>query len=125
MPHADYLNLTALADVVLDPFHFGCGVTAYDALAVGKPIVTWPSAYQRGRYVLGCYRKMGVLDAVAQSPLQYAQIALRLGTDPAYRNDLSQRLHAAADVLFDDLDAVRRHEAFFDQAIAAGRQAAS
>jgi len=121
MPYPEYLNLTAVADVLLDPLHFGGGVTTYDGLAMGTPIVTLPSQYQRGRYTLGCYRKIGVLDCVASSADQYVELAVRLGSDREYRHSTKQRILAASPLLFEDLDAVRQHEAFFEQAVDAAR----
>jgi protein O-GlcNAc transferase len=82
MPYPDYQSLTMAADVVLDPLHFGGGATTYDGLALGQPIVTLPSPFQRGRYTLGCYQKMDVMDCVAQSPQHYIELALRLANDP-------------------------------------------
>ncbi|MGO8748004.1 MAG: tetratricopeptide repeat protein [Thermoguttaceae bacterium] len=121
-PYPDYLNLSALADVLLDPLHYGGGVTTYDALAMGAPIVTLPSAYQRGRYTWGCYQKMQFLDCVASSAEHYVELVLRLGTDRDYRRVVSEKILAAGNVLFEDLDAVRQHEQFFIEAIEAERR---
>jgi len=122
MPYPEYLNLTAVADVLLDPLHYGGGVTSYDGLALGAPIVTLPSQYQRGRYTLGCYRKMQVLDSVATSTEDYVELALRLGSDRDYRHSVTERILACSHLLFEDIDAVRQHEAFFEQAIAGARR---
>ena len=84
-PTEGYLSLVATADVLLDPLHFGAGTSAYDGFSLGKPTVTWPSAFQRGRFVLGCYRKMGLAGCVAANARQYVEMALALGTDAAYR----------------------------------------
>ena len=65
MPHLEYLHLVAAADVLLDPRPYGGGVTSYDGFSLGKPIVTWPTQFHRGRYVLGHYRKMEIMDCVA------------------------------------------------------------
>ena len=47
---ADFLRLMAAADVVLDTFPFGGGVTTLEALSVGAPVVTLPDPrYLRGR----------------------------------------------------------------------------
>ena len=105
------------ADALLDPFHYGGGVTTYDGLALGTPIVTMPSRYQRGRYTLGCYRRMDVLDCVASSAERYVELALRLGTDRDYRQSVKEKILKSNAVLFEDLGAVREHEDFFDQAI--------
>jgi tetratricopeptide (TPR) repeat protein len=122
MSYGDYLGLTTLADVVLDPFHYGSGVTAYDAFGAARPIVTLPGQYQRGRYVLGCYRKMGVMECVASSPGQYAEIAVRLGTDADYRRNVCEKIAAASPALFEDVSAVREYEQFFEQAVDAARR---
>jgi len=121
MPHRDYLNLLAVGDVLLDPRPYGSGVTAYDGFSLGKPIVTFPTQYQRGRYVYGCYRKMGVLDCVGWSAEEYVELALRLGTDADYRRSVSEKIAAASHVLFEDLDVVREHEQFFERALRAAR----
>ena len=56
--YADYLCVMLLADVMLDPLHFGGGKTSLDALSLGVPIVTLPGKFMRGRATFGCYRKM-------------------------------------------------------------------
>jgi predicted O-linked N-acetylglucosamine transferase (SPINDLY family) len=106
---------------VLDPFHFSRPEVVYDALGLGLPIVTWPSSYMRGRIAYGCYRKMDVLDCVAADPEQYARIAVKLGTDRKYRDAVRADILAAADVLFEDIEAVRQFEQFFREAINARR----
>ncbi|RMF02539.1 MAG: tetratricopeptide repeat protein [Chloroflexi bacterium] len=117
LPAADFLNLIAVADVVLDTVHYSGGNTAHEALAVGTPIVTLPGEFARSRLTLARYKAMGVMDCVATNPPDYVNIALRLGTDPRYRNAIKSKILAANSVLFDDLQAVRAMENFFRQAI--------
>jgi predicted O-linked N-acetylglucosamine transferase (SPINDLY family) len=109
----DYLNLIALADVMLDPVHFGGGSTTYEALAMGVPIVTWPSEFMRGRFASGCYQRIGVLDCVADTPQQYVEIALRLGTNPLYREQVRAKIRARNHLLYEDSEVVRELERFF------------
>ncbi len=40
MPYEDFLRLLSIADVMLDPFPFGGGVTTLDALAVGVYVLS-------------------------------------------------------------------------------------
>lgn len=122
MPYPEYLNLVNVTDVLLDPLRYGGGVTAYDGLAVGTPIVTLPSQYQRGRFTLGCYRKIEVLDCVASSTEEYVELAVRLGSNRDYRRSVTERILAANHVLFEDIDAVRQYEAFFEQMVATARR---
>ena len=108
----DYACLVAAADVVLDSLHYGGGITAYDAFSFDQPIVTLPTEYRRGRYALGCYRKMGIMDCVAATAEEYVEIAVRLGTDREYRESIRARIRMAAGVLFEDLESVREFERF-------------
>jgi predicted O-linked N-acetylglucosamine transferase (SPINDLY family) len=111
-PHADFLHLLALADVVLDPLHFGGGNSSYEALAVGTPVVTLPSPYLRGRITLALYRKMGVSGCVVQSPEHYVTLATRLAGDRASRDSVRDQIRSTSHVLFEDPQEVRDLEAF-------------
>jgi predicted O-linked N-acetylglucosamine transferase (SPINDLY family) len=116
--YQDYLNLLAVADVVLDTIHFGGGTTSLEALAVGAPVVTLPSSFMRGRMTMGCYRRMGVPDCIAASPQAYVDLAVRLATDPAYRQTLRDKILSANHQLYEDQAAVRAFEQFFKQVVA-------
>ncbi|MEW5944437.1 MAG: hypothetical protein AB1710_11420, partial [Pseudomonadota bacterium] len=98
-------------------FHFGGGNTAYEALAVGAPIVTWPGAYMRGRVTYACYRKMGVMNCVADSPDQYAELAVRLGCDRSFREEIRAKILASNSALYEDAGALRELEKFFVDAL--------
>jgi protein O-GlcNAc transferase len=116
-----FLGLLALADVVLDTRHYGGVNTSYQALATGTPVVTWPGEFQRGRYTLGAYRRMGILDCVADSAASYVEKALGLGTDKVYREQVSGWIRDASPVLFDDAQAAVELADYFDQAVAEAR----
>ena len=49
LPKADFFALLRLADVVLDTFPIGGGITSFDAFAVGAPVVTLPRLQQGER----------------------------------------------------------------------------
>src|SRR3546814_9178057 len=53
-----FLNVLALADVVLDTWPFGGGNTSYQSFAMGVPVVTLPGRFMRGRTSLVHYRHM-------------------------------------------------------------------
>lgn len=118
LTHVDFLSLNAACDVLLDPTHFGGGNTAYEALALGTPIVTWPSQYLRGRITLGLYKRMGLLDCVAQSGEDYVAKALRLATEPDHRGQIRQQILDTNHVLYEDTGAVRALEEFLAGAVA-------
>jgi protein O-GlcNAc transferase len=115
---ADYLNVIALADVMLDTVHFNGMNTSLEAFAVGTPVVTSPGEFQRGRHTQAMYRKMGFTECVATDAARYVEIAVRLGTDPAYRETVRQEIMRRNGVLFEDARVAREFERFFRTSVA-------
>jgi protein O-GlcNAc transferase len=120
-PYEHYLHLLTVADVLLDTPHFNGGVTTLQALGLGIPVITMPGAFMRGRQTYGCYRRMGVLDCVAADAREYVRIAVRLATEPAWREQVRAQIRANNQVLFESVTVVRELEEFFRQAVASAR----
>jgi protein O-GlcNAc transferase len=110
----EFQSLNLAVDVLLDTIHFNGGNTNFKGLAVGTPIVTWPSEFLKGRITLGMYRQMDVLDCVARSAQEYVEIAVRLATDAAWRETIRSKILAANHVLFENQEAVREMAGFFE-----------
>jgi predicted O-linked N-acetylglucosamine transferase (SPINDLY family) len=117
MPWSKYLGLLAVSDVMIDSFHFSGGNTTYQSLGMGLPVVTLPARFLRGRHSLGCYLRMGMTECVATTPQHYVEIALKLGTNPAYRQSLATRIYQASAVLFDNYETVKALEDFLEEAV--------
>jgi protein O-GlcNAc transferase len=117
MPTADFINLMAVCDVMLDPLHYSGGNTSLEAFAVGTPIVTWPGEFMRGRHTYGFYRLMGVEDCVARDHAHYLELALQLGTEPDFRTAVVRRILDACGVLFESDASVRAIEDFLVGAV--------
>jgi len=123
MNHAQYLQLIASADVVLDTLHYGGGAnTTYDALALGMPVVTLSGEFHRGRYAATAYRTMNLEDCVAASVADYVQRAVRIAADGDYRQALCEQIRERSEVLFENCTAVGELEDFFEAAILSSRQ---
>jgi predicted O-linked N-acetylglucosamine transferase (SPINDLY family) len=118
MPRADYLSCLAAADVVLDTFHFCGGHTSYEALALGKPVITLPGAFLRGRLTLAMLAQLGLDATVADNTDDYVRRAVAFGTDADLRTAFTRELAARRPLLFDDHRAVAAHERFFLDATA-------
>lgn len=114
----DYFSLLAVADAILDTPHFNGMNTSLEAFAVGAPVVTWPGAFQRGRHTYAMYRKMAIEECIAPNPEEYVRIAVRLGTDPAFRQATREKILARNRLLYEDMAAVREFERFFLDAAA-------
>jgi protein O-GlcNAc transferase len=113
----DFLALTSVCDVMLDPLHFGGGNTTYEALAFGAAVVTLPSQFLRGRITKALYDSMGMADCIASTPQQYIEIASEIGRDANRRTALREKIRAANGVLFENPAGVRELETFFISAL--------
>jgi predicted O-linked N-acetylglucosamine transferase (SPINDLY family) len=118
---AHYYSRLKHADVLLDPLHFGGGNTSLEGFSVGTPIVTLPGAFMRGRHTLSMYRAMGITDCIASSVAHYAELAVKLGTDPAFRHDVRTRIDARSAILYEDERVARELEKAFVKAAQARR----
>lgn len=114
-----FTQLVASCDVMLDTIHFNGMNTSLEAFAAGIPVVTLPTALQRGRHTAGMYRAMGIADAVANTPEEYVALAHRLGTNLEARQALSQRIKDNNGCLFENPHVVREFERFFEFALTA------
>ena len=126
LPHLsfdDFLSLLIVSDVLLDPLHFGGGNTSRQSFAFNKPIVTLPGDFLRGRITYGHYRRMDVMDCVAKDVDDYVDIAVHLGTDPAWRHEVETRIKAASPVLYENVEGVRELEQFFLEVVAEAGEA--
>ncbi len=117
MPGERFMQLLAVSDVMLDPLFFNGMNSSLEALAVGLPVVTLPTALQRGRHTRAMYVRMEMADCIAASEADYVDIAVRLGTDPAARQALRERILNRNHVLYEDLRVVREFERFFEEAL--------
>jgi uncharacterized protein (TIGR03032 family) len=115
MPQPEFLHLLASADVVLDPYPFCGGNSSYEALAVGTPVVTYPSPYLRGRLTDAMYRRMEWMDLVASSPAHYIQLAAELGRDQVRNRSARETIRSRAGILFNNNEDILAWENLFHQ----------
>ena len=103
-------SLLASADVVLDTWPFGGGVTSFEALSVGRPVVTLAYDTMPGRFTYAFYVKMGVWECVAFDAEEYVQTAVRLGLNATLRAEVGDKIFGAVGRIFDDTAAIRAFE---------------
>jgi predicted O-linked N-acetylglucosamine transferase (SPINDLY family) len=71
----------------------------------------------RDRITAAGYRQMGITECIAESEEEYVRIALRLGTDAAWRAELRDRIRTQKHLLYEDAQAVRQLEEFLVNAV--------
>ncbi|HXC37343.1 MAG TPA: tetratricopeptide repeat protein [Burkholderiales bacterium] len=108
MPYDEFLNRMAVADAVLDPFHFGGCNSSAEAFAMGLPPVCLPGRMLGGRFTLGMYRELDMEQYVAHSPEDYVTAAVRLARDEDCRAHARATVTERAGALFERPDAGRQ-----------------
>lgn len=68
------------------------------------------------RYAQGIYRKLGIEGLTVGSAEDYVATAARLGTDRDLRRRFGEQILERSEVLFEDEEAIREHEHFFEYA---------
>lgn len=109
----DFLNMMLIADVGLDTFGWSGGKTALEALSCNLPVVTCPGEFMRGRHSYGILKMLGVIDSIASSEEEYIDIAVKLGNDQLWREEIREKIKANHHKLYDDLECVRVLEKFY------------
>jgi hypothetical protein len=116
----DFLNLVAIADVVLDPFPFGGCNTSFDAFDYNIPVITMSGQYLHGRFTIGLYRRMGMEDCecITTNPEQYAQIASQIALNPKLRHKINRNIEMNKKYIFqEDASIIEWNEFFSDKII--------
>jgi predicted O-linked N-acetylglucosamine transferase (SPINDLY family) len=63
-------------------------------------------------FTAGLYRKMGIIELIAQDIESYARVAVRVGTNGTFRSSLSRAIQERKGSVFEDWDSVAEWEAF-------------
>ncbi|KAF4141418.1 Glycosyl transferase family 41 [Phytophthora infestans] len=109
LPFAEFQALLTLADVVLDPFPFGGGVTTLDALHLGIPVVTLPAAQSVVHLAAGFLRYMNASDCIANSLDEYVQLAVSIATD---HEEIQKRLLLHRSDIYRDVSTIEDWNTF-------------
>ena len=112
-----FAGTAAITDVFLDSIGWsGCNSTL-EAIAHNVPVVTLPGELMRGRHSLAILKMMGIEETIAATKDDYVKIAVRLGRDAQYRQQISQQVAENKYKLYRDLKPVRALEDFLLRAL--------
>jgi predicted O-linked N-acetylglucosamine transferase (SPINDLY family) len=107
-----YQGLNRLADIYLDTIGWsGCN-SILEALSCNLPVVTLPSSLMRGREGLAIYEMMGMKDTVAGTLDEYVSLAVRLGKDSGWRQEISEKIASRKHLVYYDRECIRGLEDF-------------
>jgi protein O-GlcNAc transferase len=112
-----YLQLMSQVDIALDPFPFNGHTTTCDAVWMGLPVVMLAAASYASRFGGSVLNQVGLEHLIAQSPVEYVDIAVRLAADVDALADLRKALRdtMAGSALLDAVGFTRNLEAAYRQ----------
>ena len=112
VPLDQHYALYGELDVALDPFPFNGGVTSFEALWMGVPLVTLAGDRFISRMGLSMLEALGRPQWIAQTPEAYVEVAAALALDPQQRRRLraDQRQRVADSPLCDGVGLARALE---------------
>ncbi|MFN0318579.1 MAG: hypothetical protein ACKVQA_26430 [Burkholderiales bacterium] len=98
----EYFSLNLVSDIYLDTIEWSGGNTTLEAIACGLPIVTTPGTFMRGRHSSAMLQQMGIGDTIGKDISEYIAIAVRLGLDLQFRQQIKSMLQEQHPLLYDD-----------------------
>ncbi len=97
-----FAAVAAHQDLILDSFDWSGGVTAFETFWLDKPILTLPGRLMRGRHTYALLKQMQIDELIATDENDYFARALRLATDPTWRDQIVERIKTNKHLLYRD-----------------------
>jgi predicted O-linked N-acetylglucosamine transferase (SPINDLY family) len=98
-PHAELFERYNDVDIALDTFPYSGGVTTYEALWMGVPVITVPGTTFASRHSLSHLMTIGYPEFIAKDQSHYVELATQLAHDQKrllnIRSQLRQKMAAS------------------------------
>jgi predicted O-linked N-acetylglucosamine transferase (SPINDLY family) len=113
LAYEKYINILLLADVFLDTLGWSGGITTFDVIACGLPMVTMPGELMRGRQTYGMLKTMEIEEMIIYSEIDYIQLAVKLGNDRQFQQRMRQQICKQRHKLYYDQSCIEALEKFY------------
>lgn len=112
-----YMSFLSHTHVVIDTLDFSGANTSYEAFSLGKPIITMEGKYSNSRFTSALYKKMGLENMIVHNVQDYINLAVKTGTDVAYRKSIIEKINSNSHTLWEEKKYIEEFEAFIDKAL--------
>lgn len=102
LTNAEYRGLCMLGDVFLDTLEWSGCTTTLEAVEQKVVPVTMPGKFMRGRHTSAILQMMDLTETIASSLDDYIDIAVRLGSDRAWRHEIAEKIGRRNYLLYRD-----------------------
>ena len=110
----DYYRHLSVATVLLQSPIYSGEITAVDGFLYGVPSVAQTGELLPQRYTTAFYECFGISGPASSCKEEYVEQAVKLGTDPEYRQQISEQILANHNRFFENEHTVREWERFFE-----------
>ncbi len=115
--HFDFWCLIRNADIVLDTIGWSGGISTFEVVACGLPLVTMPGKFMRGRQSSAILGQLGTHLTIARDTTQYVEIAVRLSRDARLRQEVVDQTIKGHANLYSDTRCITALEEFYQRAV--------
>ena len=106
----EFLGLVEESDIILDSLNWSGGNTSLEAISLNKPIITYPTAFMRGRHTYGILKILDIQETIAISKKNYVEIAVKLASDNKFRKSIIDKIKKNKNKLFNDVEPIKSLE---------------
>lgn len=119
--NATFQAIARLSDIYLDSIEWsGCNTTL-ESMACGLAAITCRGSTMRARHTCAFLKAMGLDELIADSVPSYIDLAVRLGRDRAWRNEISSQISTRLPRIYRDMECVRALEEFLLRSVTRAR----
>lgn len=109
-----FINLSAQADILLDPLYFGAGNSFIETFLNPCPLITHPSKFLRSRLALGLYKQLNIENPpVYYSIDDYIFNAVEIVNDKKKNNLIREQIFEKGKFFFRNKEVLIEYENFF------------
>jgi predicted O-linked N-acetylglucosamine transferase (SPINDLY family) len=106
MDTLQYCNLLRCMDIMIDSYPFGGCNTSLDSFHFNKIVLTLPGNKLNGRFTLGFYKKMNIMEPVCESPDDLVDKAIYYMKDKEARKAIEDKISDRKHLLFQEQESL-------------------
>ena len=110
----EFINLSAQADILLDPLYFGAGNSFIETFLNPCPLITHPSKFLRSRIAMGLYKQLNIENPPVYNSIDdYIFSAVEIVNDKKKNNLIREQIFEKSKFFFRNKEVLIEYENFF------------